>query len=66
MQLKTQNYQPYVIADAVSSRTLENKILAINRLASEDVNITSTEMTLFELLRSADHPKFKQIAKLVK
>jgi len=66
MQLKAQNYQPYVIADAVSSRTFENKNLAINRLVSEGVKIASTETALFELLRSADHPKFKQIAKLVK
>jgi isochorismate hydrolase len=66
MQLKAQNCQPYIIADAVSSRTLENKNIALNRLNSENVKIASTEMALFELLRTADHPKFKQIAKLVK
>ena len=66
IQLHAQSYQPYVIADAVSSRTLDNKNIAMSRLASEGVKIASTEMVLFELLRSADHPKFKQIAKLVK
>jgi len=55
-----------VIADAVSSRMLENKQIAINRLAAEGAKITSTEMALFELLKTADHPHFKQIAKLVK
>ena len=62
-----------VLADAVSSRTLENKQIAINRLAArrkascgEGVNVTATEMALFELLKTADHPQFKQIAKLVK
>jgi hypothetical protein len=30
------------------------------------INIYSTEMALFELLKTADHPQFKQIAKLVK
>jgi nicotinamidase-related amidase len=55
-----------VVADAVSSRTLENKQIAINRLAAEGVNVTTTEMALFELLKTADHPHFKQIAKLVK
>jgi hypothetical protein len=29
-------------------------------------NISSREMTLFELLETAEHPKFKQIAKLIK
>jgi len=30
------------------------------------VNISRTEMVLFELLKTADHPHFKQIAKLIK
>jgi hypothetical protein len=29
-------------------------------------NISSTEMSLFELLETAEHPKFKQIANLIK
>jgi isochorismate hydrolase len=55
-----------VLADAVSSRTLENKQVALQRMAAESANVTTTEMALFELLKTADHPHFKQIAKLVK
>ena len=55
-----------VLADAVSSRTPENKQIALNRMATESGNISSVEMALFELLRTAEHPKFRQIAKLVK
>lgn len=55
-----------VLADAVSSRTLENKQIAINRMAAEGINISCTEMALFELLRTAEHPQFRQIAKLIK
>ena len=33
--------------------------------AAKGANISSTEMTLFELLETAEHPKFKQIAKLI-
>lgn len=55
-----------VIADAVSSRTLDNKQIAISNMQANGINIYSTEMALFELLKTADHPKFKQIAKLVK
>jgi len=55
-----------VLADAVSSRTLENKQVALQRMAAESANVTTTEMALFELLKTADHPYFKQIAKLVK
>lgn len=56
----------YVIAGAVSSRTLENKQLAIERMTAAGINISSTEMALFELLRTAEHPQFKEIAKLMK
>jgi len=55
-----------VIADVVSSRTLENKQIAISRMAAEGVNISCVEMALFELLKTAEHPKFRQIARLVK
>ena len=57
---------PIVIADATSSRTLENKHIALENLRAKQVEITTTEMLLFQLLKSADHQNFKQIAKLVK
>jgi nicotinamidase-related amidase len=53
-------------ADAVSSRTLDNKQVALQRMAGLGVNISCVEMALFELLRTADHPKFRQIAKLIR
>jgi nicotinamidase-related amidase len=55
-----------VVADAVSSRTESNKQIGLTRLTAEGARIGSTEMVLFELLKTARHPKFKQIAKLVK
>jgi len=55
-----------VVADAVSSRTQENKQLALNRMKLKGVDISSVEMTLFELIRTAKHPQFRDIAKLVK
>ena len=55
-----------VIAEAVSSRTAENKQIALSRMARQGVNISCTEMALFELLKTAEHPQFKQIAKLIK
>jgi len=35
-------------------------------MAAEGVKISCTEMALFELLKTAEHSQFKQIAKLVK
>jgi nicotinamidase-related amidase len=66
VDLQEKNFTVNVIADAVSSRTLDNKQIALSKMQAAGINIYSTEMALFELLKTANHPKFKQIAKLVK
>ena len=55
-----------VAAHAVSSRTAANRQVGLERMAVDGANLTSVEMLLFELLKDARHPKFRQIAKLVK
>lgn len=59
-------YQVEVVADAVSSRTPENRRLGLERMARAGAGITSVETCLFELLRRAGTPQFKEIARLVK
>ena len=54
------------IADAVSSRTSRNKQIALEKLKTAGAGISSTEMAIFELLKTAEHRHFKAIAKLVK
>ena len=66
IHLLEKSYEVTVLADAVSSRTLENKQTAINRMEVIGINISSTETALFELLKTAEHPQFRQIAKLIK
>ena len=66
VDLLRKGFEVHIIADAVSSRTLENKQIALQRMAAEHANISCTEMALFELLRTAEHPQFRQIAKLIK
>jgi len=66
VDLLRKGFDVSVVADAVSSRTLENKRIALERMAAENVRIRCTEMVLFELLRTADHPRFREIAKLIK
>ena len=60
------NYEVYLVADAVSSRTEGNKILALERLRQSGVFIASTEMILFQLMDRAGTDEFKAISKLVK
>ena len=59
-------YDVHVVADAVSSRTKENSDIGIEAMKNSGAHIVSTEMLLFELLRSAGDTKFKEIYKLVK
>jgi nicotinamidase-related amidase len=66
IDLLQQNYHVSVIADAVSSRTAENKQLTLDKMLSLGIDISSTEMMLFELLKTAEHPNFREIAKLIK
>ena len=55
-----------VVADAVSSRTVENKEIGLTRIRDEGAAVTSVEMALFELLKTAEAEHFKEIAQLVK
>ncbi|MCK5850840.1 MAG: hydrolase [Kiritimatiellae bacterium] len=50
-----------VVADAVSSRTLPNIKIGMDRIKACGADITSTEMVLLELLGSANNPLFKDV-----
>lgn len=66
LDLLADGYEVQVVADAVSSRTPENRHLGLTRMKDAGAVLTGTEMALFELLRVAERPEFKQIAKIVK
>jgi len=59
-------YEVEVVADAVSSRTAENKQIALQKARDIGASLTSTETALFELLRAAEGETFKKILKIVK
>ncbi|HBJ74341.1 MAG TPA: hydrolase [Syntrophaceae bacterium] len=66
LDLIANGYTVHLVADAVSSRTTENCEVGIQAIKSAGAQITSTEMVLFELLRTAADPKAKEIFKIVK
>ena len=59
-------YKVEVVADAVASRSSENKKIGLDKIQALSAGITCTETALFELLRTATHPNFKEVAKLLK
>lgn len=66
LDLKAAGFQPVVVTDCVSSRSLADKETALRRLACEGVILTGSESLLFELLRTSESPRFKEISSLVK
>ena len=59
-------YDVHLVADAVSCMTVLNREIGIRKLRDEGARLASTEMVLFELIRTADDPKFKEIFRIVK
>jgi nicotinamidase-related amidase len=59
-------FEPQVVIDCVSSRTLENKNIAIEKMRDTGAKITSVETALFELLKTAENKNFKEISRIVK
>jgi nicotinamidase-related amidase len=64
--LLARGYNVELVIDGVSSRTLHNKELAISKLSSKGVGLTSFEMCLYELLGDCRSPEFRRILRLVK
>ncbi len=56
----------YVPADCVSSRRKKDKDTALRRLEKAGCIVTSYEALLFEMIRGAKHPAFKEISAIVK
>ena len=59
-------YEVQVVTDAVSSRSVENKEIGLQRMRDSGVSLTSVETALFELLKVAEGEQFKEILKIVK
>jgi nicotinamidase-related amidase len=56
-------YQVFVVADAVSSRSAQDKEFALARMRALGVQIVSREMVFFEWVQQAGTPEFKQLSK---
>lgn len=66
LELKEAGFQPFIVQDAVASRTLENKQAGIERMRAAGLDIVTTEMVVFEWLNKAATDEFKELIKLIK
>ena len=60
------DYTVHVVSDAISSRSLHNREVALHRMGQNGVTITSTEMVIYELLGKAGTDTFREALALVK
>lgn len=66
VELIENGFEVAVVADGVASRTAESVELGLRRMEKEGVKISSVEMIAFELMRTAEHEAFREIARIIK
>lgn len=66
IDFKELGYSVIVVEDCISSRSAENKRIALKRLEMEGIFTSSVESILFELCETAEAEQFKEISRLIK
>ena len=66
LDLMELGYDVFLIADAIQSRTRENREISLERMRFAGANVTCGETVLYEMLGSAKAPEFKAISAIVK
>ncbi|MGC4113580.1 MAG: isochorismatase family protein [Myxococcales bacterium] len=64
--LLERDFVPYLCADAILSRTPEDRAIGLERARDLGAVITTTESALFDLLGKAGTPEFKRVSAAVK
>lgn len=60
------DYVPFVPVDAVGSRLPLDMDVALERMRRAGVQVTTSEALIFELVERCDHPKFREVLRVVK
>lgn len=66
LDLLGRGVEVHIVADASSSRSMMDRMFALERLARNGIIITTSEAVLLQLVADKDHPKFKEIQNLIK
>lgn len=64
--LVREGFEVNVIKDACGSQAEDEYIAGLERMKDNGAHILTTEIALFEWLKGAKHPKFKEIQALIK
>jgi nicotinamidase-related amidase len=66
LDLLADGHRVAVAADAVGSRDPADRSAALERARQHGAEIVTSEMVLFEWLRDSQHPRFREVQKLLK
>lgn len=66
LDLLDAGFQPFLVADAMSARGETDHDIALRRLESAGVTLTTCEAVLFEWCGDSAHPQFKAVSQLVR
>ncbi|XP_076679038.1 isochorismatase domain-containing protein 2 isoform X2 [Andrena cerasifolii] len=66
IDLRGDGYEVHTVADCCTSRSQEDRLLALERMRDIGCHITTSENVIFKLLGDAKHKEFKNIQSLVK
>ncbi len=65
LDLKDRGYEVFVAVDAIGSRADLSVDVARARMAAAGVSLVTSEMVVFEMMRTAASPQFKALSKLI-
>ncbi|CAH8655195.1 unnamed protein product [Schistosoma rodhaini] len=66
LHLLSENFKVLIVADACSSRSAVDMRIALQRLNSAGIMLTTTESLLFELIKTKDSPHFNLVKSIVR
>ena len=61
-----EGYNVYIAADCISSRSLNDKVWAAERMERAGAIVTTYESILYEILKDSKADGFKAVSKIVK
>ncbi len=59
-------FEVYLAVDCTSSRKAIDRDVAVQRMVQEGVKLTTAEAVIYDLLRDAEHEKFREVLEIVK
>ncbi|CAJ0931307.1 unnamed protein product, partial [Mesorhabditis belari] len=65
LDLLENNINVHVVVDGTSSRTQESRKYAFKQMKQAGAVLTTSESVILGLLDGADHPKFREVQKLI-